>query len=84
MSGTGPPRRRLAGPVGHPGAHSPDAMARVPLPCQNRGSPWPDVATKSYDWLLQYLLGPFFRVQLSYIDDRERHRVGRAEITGDV
>ena len=41
-------------------------------------------AAKSYDWLLQYLLGPFFRVQLSYIDDRERHRVGRAEITGDV
>jgi hypothetical protein len=41
-------------------------------------------AAKSYDWLLQYLLGPFFRVRLSYIDDRERHRVGRAEITGDV
>ena len=37
-----------------------------------------------HNWLLQYLLGPFFRVQLSYIDDRERHRVGRAEITGDV
>jgi hypothetical protein len=41
-------------------------------------------AAKSYDWLLQYRLDPFFRVQLSYIDDRERHRVGRAEITGDL
>jgi hypothetical protein len=39
---------------------------------------------KSYDWLLWHVLGPFFRLRLSYIDDLERRRIARAERTGDV
>ena len=37
-----------------------------------------------YDWLLWHLLGPFFRLRLGYLDDRERHRIARAEKSGDV
>ena len=39
---------------------------------------------RAYDWLLWHLLGPFFRLRLGYLDDRERHRIARAEKSGDV
>ncbi len=39
---------------------------------------------RAYDWLLWHLLGPFFRLRLGFLDDRERHRLARAEKSGDV
>lgn len=41
-------------------------------------------AARSYDWLLWHLLRPLFKLRLTYLDDRERRRVARAEKTGDV
>jgi hypothetical protein len=37
----------------------------------------------AYGWLLRHLLGPFFKWRLAFLDDRERHRVARAERTGE-
>ena len=34
--------------------------------------------------LLRHLPGPFFKWRLAFLDDRERHRVARAEKSGDV
>ena len=76
----------------HRGTHAWDFAAHV------RRVPWHDFrihaktaeahgltfAAKSYDWLLWHLLGSFFRLRLSYIDDLERRRIARAERTGDV
>lgn len=38
----------------------------------------------AYAWLLRHLLGPFFKWRLAFLDDRERHRIARAEKSGDV
>ena len=37
----------------------------------------------AYGWLLGHLLGPFFKWRLAFLDDRERHRVARAERAGE-
>jgi hypothetical protein len=42
------------------------------------------IAATSYDWLLDHLLGPFFKLRLANIDHHERHRIAKAEKTGDV
>jgi len=39
---------------------------------------------KAYDWLLRWLLGPFFSSRLAFLDWRERRRTAHAHRTGDV
>jgi hypothetical protein len=41
-------------------------------------------AADAYNWLLRHLVGPFFDWRLRFLDSRERHRLARAEIVGDV
>ena len=41
-------------------------------------------AADAYNWLLRHLVGPFFEWRLRFLDWRERHRLARAEIVGDV
>jgi hypothetical protein len=41
-------------------------------------------AATAYDWLLRWLLGPFFSTRLAFLDWRERRRTAHAQRRGDV
>jgi hypothetical protein len=53
--------------------------------------PWATLAIRTvnftataYDWLLRHFVGPLFKLRLWLIDIAERHRIDRADKTGNV